>query len=114
MDRQRFDSLSARSASIASWIFVSVFLNTGVFALLAGARVPAGSSNPVGWLGLLQGGFADTEDQWFASVGVAILLTICLQTFTPHLEPAIEILYFRWRKYRLAPLQNCQRDLDKL
>jgi hypothetical protein len=120
-------------------IFVAQFLNTGVIITLVNARLPSGSALPFEGVGIFEGEvrirlppnkpkssectcvtqvtyltyirqFEEFDARWYAVVGVAIVLTMVVNTMLPHVQPLIEFFVAgplsRSIASKLAPTQH--------
>eukprot|EP00397_Hematodinium_sp_SG-2012_P005840 GEMP01005864.1.p1 GENE.GEMP01005864.1~~GEMP01005864.1.p1 ORF type:complete len:645 (+),score=98.37 GEMP01005864.1:250-1935(+) len=89
-------SLSSYYSSLATKIFVAQFFNTAIIILLVNAEIFTNIFK-------LKGGLEDFHRQWYSRVGVAIILTMLVQAFSPH---CIQVAIY--------PLSNCIRKCRSL
>eukprot|EP00936_MAST-01D_sp_MAST-1D-sp1_P002018 g2018.t1 len=83
---ERHPSVSEEASSAATKIFYSMFLNTGIIAIIVNARLPPTISNPIpSSFKLLHGEFDSTTRKWYSVVGVAVCMTMLLNVFVPHI-----------------------------
>eukprot|EP00397_Hematodinium_sp_SG-2012_P007512 GEMP01007558.1.p1 GENE.GEMP01007558.1~~GEMP01007558.1.p1 ORF type:complete len:891 (+),score=214.45 GEMP01007558.1:172-2844(+) len=96
-------NLSSYYSSLAEKIFMAQFFNTGIIILLVNADFFSSMFN-------LKGGYDDFERQWYSRVGVAIILTMVVQAFSPH---GIQVsLYPVLKCVRCCLARRAQTQLD--
>jgi hypothetical protein len=93
---ERHESFSGYTAAVSSRVFVAQLLNTGVVVLLVNAKLPdawrrgavENAAIALQAVGVLDGGHADFTHEWYASVGMTVLLTM-LSSGLRHLKPLL-------------------------
>ena len=119
-DFEQFSSVTSTSKALASKFFIAQFINTAIVLLVVNAAIAnedvfAWIFAPFKLIGMFQGEFDDFSNEWYASVGTPLLITLGLNAVTPHIAPLAQ--YFI-----VAPLMRClfssskatQRDLNLL
>lgn len=101
-------NLSSFYASLAMKIAVAQFFNTGVIVLLV-------NSNLFNFLNLIgNSGFADFERQWYNRVGGALIITLFIQAFSPHVVQVFTYPVLRCVRRCKAATKQTQSDLNDL
>ena len=91
---ERCSSESERSVATARKIFLSMFVNTALVLLAVNMQMPKEieMSKTSELTKSKDGGFIG-EIQWYTNVGGPILLTMLLNTVTPHVKPVGTMLF---------------------
>ena len=84
---ERHNSVARQKAAVASKLFLSLFLNTGLIVMLVNARIPGAETVPTG---VLAGEHSSFEPGWYASAGAAITLTMAINIIGPHVKPVVK------------------------
>jgi RNA recognition motif-containing protein len=114
---ERHDSVSDESASISLKIFLATFLNTALILLLVNAQFVDGNGDSYlpGGFPLFSGSFTDMTRGWYTVVGAGLSLTMALNVFSPHLQPAVQCLLVQpIQRLRLSSSAASQYKLDEL
>lgn len=73
------------NASTTRKVFLALFMNTALLVLLINAAMPAAvSSVRVGDVPVFTGNYASFDVRWHTVVGVSIVLTMVINTFSVH------------------------------
>merc|ERR1711871_155554 len=85
-EKERHQSLSSLQSSIVSKVFVAQFANTAIVILLVNAH-------------FFNGVFSDFTSDWYDKVGVALILTMLINVFSPHLLAVLMVRVTKLRQH---------------
>jgi len=101
-------SVSAFNASLAVKIGVAQFLNTGIIVLLVNSTLFQ-FTNLMG-----NSGLNDFDREWYRLVGKALIITLMIQAFSPHLVQVFAVPFLKCMRRCSASGKKTQRDLNAL
>lgn len=117
---------SSQVVSRVTKVFLAQFCNTALLMVVINANLNYFFDNSTGFslssLPILNGKYSDFTPAWYNDVGVALMLTMIINTFSPHVYVVINYLSLEFRRcydrgfsfdYSLTR-QDTQRDLDAL
>ncbi|CAM9337762.1 unnamed protein product, partial [Discosporangium mesarthrocarpum] len=86
---ERHVSLSDYTSTITVKLALAQFLNTALIVLIINAGYTGGGLGFLQDMGLLNGHYVDFEKGWYATVGVAVSVTMLVNVVVPHASPLI-------------------------
>lgn len=95
---EKHHSLTRMQESVTVKLFVGLFLNTGVVLLVVNMQLPRYAADLSGFTIAFDGLYGDFVFEWFAKVGVPIILTMLLNTVNPHVWPLLKVWWRRMRR----------------
>ncbi|CAM9478196.1 unnamed protein product, partial [Chrysoparadoxa australica] len=84
---ERHSSFSDFTSSITLKLALAQFVNTALIVLVVNSAYTGGGSAFLHQLGVLNGPYGDFERQWYATVGVAVSMTMLINIVVPHIGP---------------------------
>jgi hypothetical protein len=121
-DFERHISRSEYGTGLVLKIFISQFMNTAMITLLVNAKLPAHIMAKVPFgrdlqgLGVMDGQYEDFERGWYATVGTALCVTMCVNIIAPQAMPLMKkqarVLY-AWYRTSFTTIST-QEELNEL
>merc|ERR1711871_126300 len=117
---EQYKSVTSSSRALAQKFLVAQLINTAVVILVVNAAIE--SEDAFSWIfapfksfGMFLGEFVDFSKEWYSSVGTPLVVTLCLNVFTPHIAPLAQYLFIMpLRRYCCSSRQVTQRDLNSI
>jgi hypothetical protein len=125
---EKHHTQSGQVVSRITKVFLAQFCNTAILLVIINANLnyffDDSTANGIGLgsLSIFSGKYADFSPAWYADVGVSLMLTMVVNTFSPHVYVVMNYLSLKWRRFRdrgysrdfSLTKQDTQRDLEAL
>lgn len=107
-------SVGDQQRASANKVFLALFLNTAILALLVNAALPAPIANlRVNGTQVFQGTYSGFNVGWILSVGSGIVLTMLINALSPHVYVAYLLCLLRCRRLTTDSNAVTQGELNK-
>eukprot|EP00904_Undaria_pinnatifida_P008352 jgi/Undpi1/4647/HiC_scaffold_18.g08001.m1 len=86
---ERHVSLSDYTSTVTGKLAIAQFLNTAMIVILVNAGYTGGGLGFLQDIGVLAGDYNDFDRSWYATVGVAVAMTMLINVVVPHVQPIL-------------------------
>jgi hypothetical protein len=112
---ERHSSRTSQQRGIANKLSIGLFINTGLILLLVNANLTPFVGTNLGLRYLLSGAFSDFVSDWYVVVGNSILITMCINIFTPIIWSFLACFYDQCKRKKCTSVnaKTSQEYLNK-
>eukprot|EP00903_Cladosiphon_okamuranus_P011141 g10515.t1 len=112
---ERHVSLSDYISTVTAKLALAQFLNTALIVIIVNAGYTGGGLGLLQDFGILDGEYKDFERSWYATVGVAVAMTMLINVVVPHAQTLVgEIIVKPVKRLFKRRSVATQAEMDKL